>query len=39
MEYITWRCKDCEWEWVGDYTDTWCPYCDEQNIYSPTHKI
>jgi len=38
-EYINWECKDCGWQWVGDYSDTWCPYCDENNIFSPTHII
>jgi len=39
MEFINWECKDCGWQWVGDNSDTWCPYCDENNIFSPTHII
>ncbi len=35
MEYITWVCKDCGYQWVGDKTDSWCPACDENNIYAP----
>lgn len=37
-EQIDWTCKECDFGWIGDYTDFSCPACDEIDI-KPKNKL